>query len=239
MSPASFSCPACGAAISEDQDRCAACGARLVVDMCPSCLGKIFTGMQRCPHCNARLPAARPRRAAPVVVQAQPDRAAHACPRCKVAMRTALFAGRTVERCPNCDGMWVARNELEQMYEHQHEQALAERRARPRRQQLDLGAQAQQAYVSCPVCGATMNRRNFARTSGVVVDICPRHGTWFDRDELGAVLDFIASGGLAQGWTGNTRLDGTSPAAGSSPGARSRRDAEREILLLASKWFRP
>jgi len=217
------------------------------VDMCPKCLGRIFTGMQHCPHCDAPLAAARPKSTAPdqpgwdtpVVIQAQPAQATHACPRCGIAMRAALFAGRTVERCPNCEGMWVTRAELEQLYEHQHQQALTERRTRSRRRRLDLGAQAQQAYIRCPACGATMNRRNFARTSGVVVDICTRHGTWFDRDELGAVLDFIASGGLAEGWTGKTRLDGTATPAGSADGARSRLDAEREILLLASKWFKP
>lgn len=246
MAPGFLACPVCGAAVSDDQDRCGACGARLVVDMCPECLGRIFTGMQRCPHCDAPLDAARPKsaaprqrkRAAPVVIQAQPAQAAHACPRCGIAMRAALFAGRTVERCPNCEGMWMARAELEQMYEQQHQQALLERRTRPRRQRLDLGAQSKQAYVRCPVCGATMNRRNFARTSGVVVDICLRHGTWFDRDELAAVLDFIASGGLAEGWTRKSRLDGTGSPAGTG-GTSSRNEAEREVILLASKWFKP
>lgn len=51
-------------------------------------------------------------------------------------------------------------------------------------------------YVACPECGKLMNRVNFARHSGVVVDICKRHGTWFDKDELGRILDFIASGGI-------------------------------------------
>jgi hypothetical protein len=28
-----------------------------------------------------------------------------------------------------------------------------------------------------------MNRVNFAEYSGVVVDVCREHGTWFDADE--------------------------------------------------------
>jgi len=50
--------------------------------------------------------------------------------------------------------------------------------------------------VPCPQCGQLMNRINFARCSGVVVDICKGHGTWFDRDELSAIVQFIRGGGL-------------------------------------------
>ena len=41
-----------------------------------------------------------------------------------------------------------------------------------------------------------MNRINFARCSGVIVDICKGHGTWFDRDELSRIVEFIHGGGL-------------------------------------------
>ena len=41
-----------------------------------------------------------------------------------------------------------------------------------------------------------MNRINFARCSGVVVDICKRHGSWFDRDELSSIIEFIRGGGM-------------------------------------------
>ena len=41
-----------------------------------------------------------------------------------------------------------------------------------------------------------MNRVNFAHYSNVVVDVCKAHGTWFDRDELRRVIEFIRAGGL-------------------------------------------
>lgn len=41
-----------------------------------------------------------------------------------------------------------------------------------------------------------MNRINFARCSGVIVDVCKGHGTWFDRDELREILEFIRNGGF-------------------------------------------
>lgn len=42
-----------------------------------------------------------------------------------------------------------------------------------------------------------MNRINFARCSGVIVDICKGHGIWFDREELSHIVEFIRGGGLA------------------------------------------
>ena len=41
-----------------------------------------------------------------------------------------------------------------------------------------------------------MNRINFARCSGVIVDVCKGHGTWFDRDELRTIVEFVRGGGL-------------------------------------------
>jgi Zn-finger nucleic acid-binding protein len=41
-----------------------------------------------------------------------------------------------------------------------------------------------------------MNRVNFAQCSSVIVDVCRAHGTWFDRDELRRIVEFIRAGGL-------------------------------------------
>lgn len=56
-------------------------------------------------------------------------------------------------------------------------------------------------YVPCPVCKKLMNRVNFARCSNVVVDVCKTHGTWFDKDELRRIVEFIQRGGLDQART--------------------------------------
>ncbi len=52
------------------------------------------------------------------------------------------------------------------------------------------------SYIACPVCKQLMNRVNFAHCSNVVVDVCRTHGTWFDRDELRRIVEFIRAGGL-------------------------------------------
>ena len=40
-----------------------------------------------------------------------------------------------------------------------------------------------------------MLRRNFRRSSGVILDVCVEHGTWLDADELEQITGFILSGG--------------------------------------------
>ena len=42
-----------------------------------------------------------------------------------------------------------------------------------------------------------MLRKNFKESSGVVVDVCTPHGIWFDRGELGKILEFVQSGAMA------------------------------------------
>ena len=41
-----------------------------------------------------------------------------------------------------------------------------------------------------------MQRKNYGKRSGVIVDWCGTHGTWLDADELEQIAAFIASGGL-------------------------------------------
>lgn len=41
-----------------------------------------------------------------------------------------------------------------------------------------------------------MNRVNFARISGTVVDVCKGHGTFLDAGELHRIVTFINGGGL-------------------------------------------
>ena len=51
-------------------------------------------------------------------------------------------------------------------------------------------------YRNCPVCACHMQRRNYGRLSGVIIDLCREHGVWFDADELPRILAWIRQGGL-------------------------------------------
>jgi Zn-finger nucleic acid-binding protein len=41
-----------------------------------------------------------------------------------------------------------------------------------------------------------MLRRNFASASGVIVDVCPVDGVWFDKGELAMIIEFATTGAL-------------------------------------------
>jgi Zn-finger nucleic acid-binding protein len=51
-------------------------------------------------------------------------------------------------------------------------------------------------YRPCIRCGKMMNRVNFGRLSGTVIDVCRGHGTFLDAGELHAIVTFIRDGGL-------------------------------------------
>ncbi|MDH3744461.1 MAG: zf-TFIIB domain-containing protein [Acidobacteriota bacterium] len=53
-------------------------------------------------------------------------------------------------------------------------------------------------YRPCPVCGKLMNRQNYGRRSGVILDSCSEHGLWFDHGELETILRWVRDGGLAR-----------------------------------------
>jgi Zn-finger nucleic acid-binding protein len=51
-------------------------------------------------------------------------------------------------------------------------------------------------YINCPECLQLMQRMNFAGCSGVIIDMCREHGSWFDAKELQRIIQFIRGGGL-------------------------------------------
>jgi len=50
-------------------------------------------------------------------------------------------------------------------------------------------------YRDCPVCSRMMARKNFGFRSGVVMDVCPIHGTWLDGGELSHIIKWSSAGG--------------------------------------------
>ena len=103
-----------------------------------------------------------------------------------------------MRECEQCLGLWVEVAAFERVCADREEQAavLGGASIAPQHH-LDPNADPDKIrYVPCPQCGQLMNRINFARCSGVIVDICKGHGTWFDRDELSGIVQFIRGGGL-------------------------------------------
>lgn len=182
-------CPNCGAPASPDATRCGYCRARLATISCPSCLGPVFTGTAFCPRCGT--PAAR-----------QPvDAKGKVCPRCRDRMTPVVVGELSVNDCGRCDGVWVDPPTFERLCsqrEHATLEVLASGRG-PRGAAAPARSRPERIrYRRCPDCGKFMNRVNFARASGIVLDVCREHGTFFDPGELKRLVDFIGEGGLVK-----------------------------------------
>lgn len=180
----SLNCPDCGAAVPANSTECEFCHARLATIGCPKCFGVVFVGSKHCPHCgtDVSLPADRDAQPLP-------------CPRRCGNMRPVRFGGADMYTCNTCNGLWVDTATLQHLVSDRLKPApmLGTGIATPPPAPLKLEAVQ---YAPCPICKRLMNRVNFGHASGVIVDVCTSHGTWFDADELRRVLDFISAGGL-------------------------------------------
>jgi Zn-finger nucleic acid-binding protein len=175
--------------------QCGYCKAQLQTVACPSCLGMIFRGAKHCSHCGAR---AFDEVAGESGASDGANDVAHACPRCSSPLSVTAIGDAFLEECGGCGGVWVDAQSFQAICQSREQQAAYVGAGSPL-SPLSLGVATQHAsvqYVKCPACGQLMNRMNFARHSGVVVDVCKRHGTWFDRDELRQIVEFIRAGGL-------------------------------------------
>jgi len=103
--------------------------------------------------------------------------------------------GWAVHGCRRCGGVWVDRDTLDVMVETAATTGTSDGRTSGVKRRA-LSMRGPVVYRACGVCTQPMHRRNFARISGVIVDECRDHGTFFDAGELHDVLEFVRSGGL-------------------------------------------
>src|SRR3979409_1362905 len=186
MQAQTLNCPNCGAAISSDSPQCQYCESKLATIACPSCFAMMFIGSKHCPHCGAA--AAQPTVAELSVLK---------CPRCKTDMSSITLGTMAMRECEKCVGLWVEVAAFEKICADREEQSAVLGTASPAPSHQAPSSDTEEIrYVPCPQCGQLMNRINFARCSGVIVDICKGHGTWFDLDELSGIVQFIRRGGL-------------------------------------------
>ena len=183
-----LSCPRCGGAAAATSTRCEFCHAPLLVKACPRCLARVFHGHKHCPHCGAATDDAAAQRTGE-----------RNCPRCKVALAVRAIEDVELDECPSCVGVFIDAKAIERMLADR-QQARAEAvvgvyRSTPRYHDTP-GAPNRKLYINCPQCGTIMNRKQFARGSNVIVDVCKGHGTWFDAGELPVVVEFVRNGGL-------------------------------------------
>jgi Zn-finger nucleic acid-binding protein len=184
MQAETMNCPMCGAPAATDATLCEHCGARLATVACPSCFGLIFQGAEFCSHCGAKVE--RTEVATGTTSQ---------CPHCHVPLGAVTVGTTGLLECAKCEGLWVDNATFEQICQDRDKQAavLGLPGSQPASEFVELEAIH---YVPCPVCHSLMNRVNFAHCSHVIINVCTKHGTWFEKDELRKIIEFIRAGGL-------------------------------------------
>ncbi len=185
-------CPFCGAPCAPDARACPHCDVQLASVRCPHCFALHFTGSRFCARCGKEL-------------ELEPllDPADGPCPRCDKPLSVLQGAPMDtgvlplpIHECTACGGMFVPQAVLDAIVAREtpgpssptHPRAVL---PAPASHPVDIVR-----YVKCPCCGALMNRVNFGKRSGVIVDVCKAHGVWFDRGELTSAIEFVAKGGL-------------------------------------------
>lgn len=103
------------------------------------------------------------------------------------------FIGDKYELCPDCGGLWLDRGKFRRAT---RESDVYREESLIMSEYIKKPAQDTVTYVPCVRCGKIMNRKNFAKISGVIIDECGNHGVWLDAGELEKIRHFIADGGL-------------------------------------------
>lgn len=184
MKVEALNCPNCGAGVESDRQMCQFCKTRLKTVACSQCLGLMFVGSRFCGRCGAI--------AAPVEVLLEEK--GGDCPRCRFNLEKLVISDASFSICSKCDGVWLGIDPFENICADREQQSAVMSHFQTRTFMADLPTKV--TYVPCPTCGELMNRSNFSRVSGVIVDICKKHGVWFDADELPAIIEFVRNGGL-------------------------------------------
>ena len=118
------------------------------------------------------------------------------CPDCKLPLTTFKAGAGQLQACGRCGGQMVTHGLLRALLEQREVlgAAVPSPGEAPRGNPLNDPVR----YRPCPSCQQLMNRKNFGGASGIIVDVCVRHGTFFEAGELPRVLEFVRRGGLAQ-----------------------------------------
>jgi len=134
-----------------------------------------FPGARVTCACGASVTVAVPKAALPPSYSAAPRTARSLqCPRCKATMGMP-WSEDTPHECPSCHGIFVPHAVMEYVLAESAERGPSDATG---------GGDEPVVYLPCPTCTERMNRTLYGPRSGLIVDICAKHGTWFDAGEL-------------------------------------------------------
>lgn len=106
------------------------------------------------------------------------------CPRCSTALQHGAFQNVEIDKCPDCDGVFVLQRKLVPLLEAMSAELGA---------QIDIDAEIspfedQEGHVACPGCGGPTDNFGYMGTKLVMVDRCKAcEALWIDPGEVGAM----------------------------------------------------
>ena len=104
------------------------------------------------------------------------------CPRCKNDLKVEDYRGIEVDRCPQCQGIWLDYGELDQL----EDLVLDEDEIKGTMMYSPL-----KGGLSCPKCDKPMQRFSY-RGYNLELDFCEQgHGMWLDAGEEKRVLEIM------------------------------------------------
>lgn len=177
-----YQCPVCGAFAREAERACRHCATALATLRCGQCFELNYPDDLHCRGCGHELGL----ELIPLVTELL-------CPDCSVPLKSFSAGSGTLLSCEGCGGQLVSHELLRALLEERQVLGNAVPSATvPRSNPLLKPVR----YRPCPQCAQMMNRKNFGSTSGIVIDVCSVHGSYFDAGELPRVLTFVKRGGL-------------------------------------------
>jgi len=120
------------------------------------------------------------------------------CPDCLTFLESIDIGKNSrfiIEKCGRCYGLFFDHHELEKLLEERLDNSywidhhkLHSLLQYPLHRDRIL-------YRKCPECSKIMQRKNYMNRSGVIMDVCSKHGIWLDAGELKQIQEWTALGG--------------------------------------------
>lgn len=194
LSVTALACTQCGGKVRSSDEACPYCEAALdqaalqSTTLCPQCFARIPDDARHCNGCGIEI---RPQALTPI-----PD--GKACPRCKGALQIRSLEISDVIECCACQGVWVRKEVFRQICREAAFNGKAALPDWPKHEGSEIKGES--FYIGCLNCDELMQRRQYKhnqRSTGVVIDVCKKHGIWLDHRELERITDHIREHGGA------------------------------------------
>jgi len=118
------------------------------------------------------------------------------CPRCGEELAPEIAGAFALHRCSACGGAWLDPETFRTACEPYAKASGPNEGHGAERVRPAVTRDEPVRYLPCPVCRDMMSRVNFARVSGVILDVCRPHGAWLEAGELRAIRRFLRGSGL-------------------------------------------